>query len=84
MKLNYIVEENCKYTNINQILINEFNIFETKKTIENLFILATNRMTDTLLENNLLDNKYISLGDLPSRCIVIGYTNDDLRILEER
>ena len=26
MKLNYIVEENCKYTNINQILINEFNI----------------------------------------------------------
>lgn len=26
MKLNYIVKENCKYTNINQILINEFNI----------------------------------------------------------
>jgi hypothetical protein len=41
-------------------------------------------MTDILLENNLLDYKYISLGDLPSRCIVIGYTNDDLRILEER
>jgi hypothetical protein len=66
------------------VIVNEFNIFETKKTIENLFISATNRMTDILLENNLLDNKYISLGDLPSRCIVIGYTNDDLRILEER
>jgi hypothetical protein len=66
------------------VIVNEFNIFETKKTIENLFILATNRMTDILLENNLLDYKYISLGDLPSRCIVIGYTNDDLRILEER
>lgn len=26
MKLNYIVRENCKYTNINQILTNEFNI----------------------------------------------------------
>ena len=65
-------------------IIDEFNIFETKKTIEDLFISATNRMTDILLENNLLDYKYIILGDLPSRCIVVGYTNDDLRVLEER
>lgn len=65
-------------------IVEEFYIFETKKTIENLFISATNRMTDILLENNLLDNKYITLGDLPSRCIVIGYTNDNLRVLEER
>ena len=59
MKLNYIVKENCKYTNINQILINEFNISSRLRNklirlhhIYKNFIVADTR--DSINLNNLI------------------------------
>ena len=57
MKLNYIVKENCKYTNINQILINEFNISSRlrNKLIRLHHIYKNSIVADTRDSTNLND-----------------------------
>lgn len=65
--------------------IEEFELEDKKETIDLLFRVCVDRITDELLNNKILDNyRYISLGDLIRTGIVIGMTNEELKILEER
>lgn len=65
--------------------IQEFDIFDKKENVINLFIAAVNKMTDALLDIGILDKyRYISIADMIRSGIVISVTNDELKILEER
>ena len=76
MKLNYIVEENCKYTNINQILINEFNISSRLRTklIRSKHIYQNSIIADT--------RNSINLGDLIT--IDFNYEENNSNIVPTR
>ena len=65
--------------------IQEFDIFDKKQTVIELFIKAVDKITENLLDTGILSKyKYISIADLITSGIVIGATNQDLKILEER
>ncbi len=76
MKLNYIVKENCKYTNINQILINEFNISSRLRTklIRSKHIYQNSIISDT--------RSSINLGDLIT--IDFNYEEDNSNIVSTK
>lgn len=65
--------------------IEEFDIEDKKILIDSLFRICVDRMADILLNIGILDKfRFISLADIIASGIVIGVTNEELKILEER
>lgn len=65
--------------------IAEFDLEDKKVLIDGLFRLCVDKLTDNLISYGLLDKyKHISLGDVMMSGIVVGVTNEDLKVLEER
>lgn len=65
--------------------IKEFDLEDKKDLIDRLFRICVDKLTDSLMNNGILDKyRYISLGDIIASGIVLGVTNQELKILEER
>lgn len=65
--------------------VKEFDLEDKKDLIDRLFRICVDKLTDNLINNGILDKyRYISLGDVIASGIILGVTNQELKILEER
>lgn len=65
--------------------ISEFDLHDKKINLDSTFRICVDKLTDILILNGILDRyKHITLGDIIRSGIVIGVTNQELKVLEER